>query len=285
MSKTITVFGGANMDILGMPGSALRLRDSNIGRVLLRPGGVGRNVACHIAALGEACVLMTAFGQDDLSEPLKASCVSAGVDISAARTVPDARTGVYLCLHDETGDMLAAVNDMAVADALTPDYAASCLPRINSSALCVVDANPPAETVEYLARNAAVPLLMDPVSCAKLDRVLPVLSCLDAIKPNIHEAMALTGCRTARECAQALLRQGVKRAFISLGAEGLCCADDQGITLLPVEHPSEAAKTGAGDALCAGLAVAMAHGEPTLECAKFGMAHAARYLQSEEETP
>ena len=36
----IAVFGGANMDILGMPAGELRLRDSNVGRVILRPGGV-----------------------------------------------------------------------------------------------------------------------------------------------------------------------------------------------------------------------------------------------------
>ena len=41
----ITVIGGANTDIGGGPAAPLRLHDSNPGTVVLRPGGVGRNIA------------------------------------------------------------------------------------------------------------------------------------------------------------------------------------------------------------------------------------------------
>lgn len=279
MSK-ITVFGGANMDILGMPQDELRLRDSNIGRIVMRPGGVGRNIAQHAARFGAACTLLTVFGDDSLSDALRAACRREGIDISHALNAHGAAC-TYLSVHDGEGDMLVAVNDMALAARLSPAYAAEALPVIDQSDLCVLDANPPAETLRYIAQHTRAPLLMDPVSCAKIDRAQAVLPYLAAIKPNIHEARALTGCHAAQDCARKLIKMGARRAFVSLGAEGLCCADDQQCVLLPVEHPSSAVKTGAGDALCAGLAVALAAGEGTLASAQYGMRCAERFLSQQ----
>ena len=282
MAIRISVFGGANMDILGVPEGELRLRDSNIGRVILRPGGVGRNIAEQIVRLGGRCALFTVFGTDSLADMLCASCARLGIDITHALTAEGA-TCVYLCLHEESGDMLAAVNDMRLTRLLTPDYAKKNMDRINAADLCVLDANAPVETVRYIAENAAVPLFMDPVSVAKLDRARAVLPRLAAIKPNILEARALTGCQDAAECANALVRGGAQKAFVSLGAEGICCADHTGCRTIPVRRPSAAVKTGVGDALCAGLAMALAAGENTWECAEYGMRCAADFLENEEE--
>ena len=270
------------MDILGMPQGALSLRDSNPGHIVLRPGGVGRNIAQRIAALGTGCTLLTVFGTDTLADTLCAACAKEGIDIAHALTA-EGSTCVYLCVHDAEGDMLTAINDMALTRALTPAYAEASLPVINASALCVLDANPPTQTLLTIARQAEVPLLMDPVSMAKLHRARPLLAYLAAFKPNIHEARSLTGRTTAQDCAKALVAMGVGRAFVSLGEEGLCCADAGMCAVLPVQRQSAAPKTGAGDALCAGLAVAMAAGESTLECAKFGMRCAAEFLQQVEE--
>ena len=277
----ITVFGGANMDILGMPAGELRLRDSNIGRVILRPGGVGRNVAEQIAAGGEHCTLFTVFGNDPMADALKQDCRKKGIEISHALTEAG-NTCVYLCLHDETGDMLAAVNDMALTEKLTPAYAEMVMDEINQARLCVLDANPPVETVRYIAEHATAPLLMDAVSCAKLDRVRAVLPHLTAIKPNLMEARMLTGQKDPLDCSKALLEQGVQRVFISLGAEGLCCADRNLCRILPVKQLNDAPKTGAGDALCAGLAIALSQEEKTLQCAEYGMQCAADYLLNRE---
>ena len=278
----IAVFGGANMDILGMPQGELRLRDSNIGHIELRPGGVGRNIAEQVVRLGAECTLLTVFGTDAMADTLCAGCARLGIDISHALTA-EGSTCVYLCVHDAAGDMLAAINDMGLMGALTPAYARQCMDVINGADVCVLDANPAAETLAEIVRLAAVPVLLDPVSIAKLERVRPLLPFLTAIKPNIHEARALTGCQTAEECARALVQAGVRKVFVSLGAEGLCCADETVCTVLPVKRPSEAAKTGAGDALCAGLAVALAAGEHTIACAEYGMRCAEAFLQQVEE--
>ncbi|MBQ7454950.1 MAG: carbohydrate kinase family protein [Clostridia bacterium] len=278
----IAVFGGANMDVLGFPQGEARLRDSNIGRVRFRPGGVGRNIAEQICALGCRCELLTAFGADLAGQALRAACEQAGIGIAHA-LLTDGPSCVYLCVHDAAGDMLTAVNDMGLTARLDADYVRRVLPVIDASALCVLDGNPPAETLALIAANTRAPLLMDPTSVAKLDRAKAVLPRLAAIKPNIHEARALTGCQSAADCAKALVKMGAKRVFVSLGGEGLCCADAQGCFTLPVKERLTVPATGAGDALCAGLAVALANGEKTRTCAEEGMRAAASFLKRKEE--
>ena len=273
----IAVFGSANMDILGMTRDQLLLRDSNIGTVVLKPGGVGRNIASRICEHGAECMLFTAFGSDVLAEGLKAECRRLGMDISGSLTLPG-RSNVYLCVHDETGDMLTAINDMGLMDALTPEYAAAIMEQINACDLCVLDANLSEETLAYAASHATVPLLMDAVSCAKARRALAAMPYLTGFKPNIYEAQLLTGCEKPEDCAEKLLQLGVKRVFISLGEDGVYYADAQERGRIPVEKISSAPKTGAGDALCAGLAVALANHESTRACAEYGMRSAAKYL-------
>lgn len=273
----IAVFGSANMDILGMTDDQLLLRDSNIGTVVLKPGGVGRNIASRICENGAECMLFTAFGSDVLAEGLKAECKRLGMDISGALTV-EGRSSIYLCVHDETGDMLTAINDMALMQELTPAYAQSIMPLMNACDLCVLDANLSEETLLCAASHAKVPLLMDAVSCAKARRALVAMPYLEGFKPNIYEARLLTGCEKPEDCAQKLLQMGVKRVFISLGEDGVCYADKDECGCIPVKRISDAPKTGAGDALCAGLAIALANHESTRACAEYGMRSAAQYL-------
>ncbi|MBQ1946065.1 MAG: bifunctional hydroxymethylpyrimidine kinase/phosphomethylpyrimidine kinase [Clostridia bacterium] len=273
----IAVFGSANMDILGMTRDQLLLRDSNIGTVVLKAGGVGRNIASRICEHGAECMLFTAFGSDVLAEGLKAECRRLGMDISGSLTLPG-RSNIYLCVHDETGDMLTAINDMGLMNALTPEYAATIMDQINACDLCVLDANLSEATLAYAASHATVPLLMDAVSCAKARRALVAMPYLTGFKPNIYEAQLLTGCEKAEDCADKLLELGVKRVFISLGEDGVYYADATERGRIPVEKISSAPKTGAGDALCAGLAVALAHHESTRACAEYGMRSAAKYL-------
>lgn len=275
----IAVFGGTNMDILGSPAGQLLLRDSNIGSVELRPGGVGRNIADRLVQSGADCTFLTVFGSDWAAELLRADCQKRGIDVSHALSA-QGNSCVYLCVHDETGDMFTGINAMALTEKLTGEYALSQMKVINGASLCVLDANVPAETLRVIAENARVSLLMDTVSCAKAERALQIMPYLTAIKPNIYEARLLTGCEDPCDCAKKLVGMGAKMAFVSLGEDGLCCADQTQCQIIPVSKKSSAAKTGAGDALCTGLALALADGKDMIACAQAGMASAAAFLES-----
>ena len=174
--------------------------------------------------------------------------------------------------------MALAVNDMAAMERLTPDVLSPLLPQINGYDGCVLDTNLSAEALAFLASHAAIPLLLDPVSCQKAPRVLPILPRLAAIKPNRMEAQALTGEADPAQAARALLGMGVKNVFISLGGDGVYYANAQAHGLQPALPLPAAPLTGAGDALCAGLMRALLNGKDIQACAQEGVQSAYQAL-------
>lgn len=278
---TVTVIGGMNLDFLGVPDGALVPRDSNPGRVILRPGGVGRNIAFHLRRLGGEARLITALGQDQHARMLADACRRQGIDLSlSVRT--DRPCPVYLCIHDEQGEMVAAVSDMDALTCLTPDQIAVRAAAINAGDACVLDANLPAETLRAAAQKISVPLIADPVSTAKAPRLRDILPHLTAVKPNQLEAAALTGESRPELAAEALLKMGVKNVFISLGREGVYFAGGRERGLMPAPALPAVPLTGPGDALCAGLTMALIQGKSPRECARLGCQAAYDALMNAE---
>ena len=269
----ITVVGGMNLDLLATPSSPLLSRDSTPGHITVRAGGVGRNIAARLSRWGVQVSLITALGGDERAEWLERLCRQDGIDLSAALTT-DRPAPCYLCIHDYRGDMALAVNDMSAMDCLTPERMTERMDAVNAADGCVLDANLPAATLLLIARRATVPLILDPVSCAKAGRARDILSRLAAIKPNALEAEALTGQRNVEFAAQTLIGQGVRNVFISLGAEGVyfACREEKGY--LPALPLPALPATGAGDAFCAGLTLALLQGQGARSCAEAGLAAA-----------
>ena len=284
-ARRVTVVGGANTDICGRPAQALIRRDSAPGQVSVRHGGVGRNIACDLARLGLRTRFVTALGDDGFGASVREGCRSCGVDMSLTRTVPGARSPVYLYLSDEKGEMDAAVSDMEVMAALTPAYLRAQLGEIDDADAVVLDGNLPAETIAFLCENLRAPIVADPVSTAKALRFAPVLGRLAAIKPNLLEARALTGKQSPEDCAEALLRSGVGSVFLSLGARGLLAASGEERVLLPCEKAELVSATGAGDAATAAVVWAMVRGLDLAAAARAAVTAGAIAAASEEASP
>ena len=273
----IAVVGGVNLDILGFPRGVFRPRDSLIGRVRFACGGVGHNIAAQAVRTGADVSLYTVTGDDWQSEWLRQACLEEGIRLDhAARLRGPSST--YLAIHNEDGDMLAAVNDMALLDSFTPDLLDAMLPYINAADVCALDANLPEESLAHLAEGAAVPLVCDPVSDEKAARIVPLLPRLTALKPNLQEARAMTGMDTPEACARHFLAAGTKMAFISLGKDGLYFADAHTQGYLRPTALSTRPQTGAGDALAAGITAGVAQRLSAGECAALGMKTVSAYL-------
>ncbi|MGN0800964.1 MAG: carbohydrate kinase family protein [Candidatus Faecivicinus sp.] len=283
----VAVVGAANVDIGGFPSGRAVAGDSNPGRVRLSMGGVGRNIACNAARLGLQAELITALGGDLYADMICADCARAGVGLTHALSFPGESTSTYLFIADAGGDMSWAVNDMAIHDRMTVAQLEPLMPALRGAALVVLDANLPEETLAHLARSVDAPVIADCVSAAKAGRLRGALPCLDAIKPNRIEAGLLTGIdvvdeASARRAAEKLLELGAKRVFLTLGAQGVCCADGHGMLRLsgvPVQMKNA---TGAGDAFTAALAWAKLKELTLEETALAGMAAAAIAVESLE---
>jgi pseudouridine kinase len=276
--RPILVIGGMNMDILGVPDTGFSLRDSNSGQVLFQPGGVGRNIAQSLAALGAQVELMTVLGNDSHAATLTARCEAQGIGLRYALRIPE-KSCVYMAIHDSKGDMAAAINDMRAMRRLTAQSLKNALPPDAFSA-CVLDANLSEEALIAAVQHVRAPFIADPVSCAKAGRLRVILPRLTALKPNLREAQHLTGKKTAEESALVLLDTGLRQVYISLGINGLYYASHEDRAYLAALPAPHAPATGAGDAMVAGLSFAIAQGRTIRESALFGRECAARHLEA-----
>lgn len=255
----IAVLGGANLDITGASASRLVMRDSNIGAVTLSAGGVGRNIAENLARMGFETELVTAVGDDLAADVIRKSCLESGVSLAHALTLRGVPSGAYLCINDFDGDMAVGVNQTRPMAFLTPEFLEGALPKALEGALALcVDANLAPESMRYVAGSVDVPITADAVSAAKCMNLLPLLPRLHTFKPNAMEAMALTGADSVEAAARALVSLGVKRVFITLGANGIYYTDGAESGTAPAERAEVVNTTGAGDAAMAALTAAAA---------------------------
>lgn len=251
--EAAAVIGGLNMDIWGRPDAALTLRDSNPGSVRMTPGGVGRNIAHNLSLLGLPVSLVAALGDDLIGRALSEACLALGLDLSHARILPGAHSSTYLFVTGADGDMAVAISDMDVCEALTPEYLEAQLPWLQRFRAVVLDANLTEESLDLLCRACRAPLYADTVSAAKAPRLLPRLGALRALKTNLLEAEVLTGLSDPARAAEALVRSGADRVFVSLGAEGMIAAERGRCLHLPVYDTAVVNTTGAGDAAAAAI--------------------------------
>ena len=255
----VAVVGGVNMDIGAVSAGALVARDSNPGHVTTSLGGVGRNIAHNLCLLGQQTAMVTVMGDDDFGRRVQENARDIGL----------------------------AVNDMAIYDRMTPDFLRQRLDFINGADLVVLETNLPEESIRWLCDNCKAPILADPVSTIKAEKLRPVLGKLAALKPNRLEAELLSGMsiRTREDAAQAarkLLDTGLGTVFISLGAEGIYAADRSGDTAwVPCARCTVANATGGGDAVAAALAARMVRGDSLAETARWAVGAGALACEAE----
>ncbi|MDF1541977.1 MAG: PfkB family carbohydrate kinase [Anaerosomatales bacterium] len=285
----VTVIGGANTDIVGVPGNGLSMYDSNPGRVTVSAGGVGRNVAENLARLGLQVTLLTAFGDDANGRARRAECEDAGIDVRSAACPAGVPGPVYLAVLNAWGDLVVAVNDMRALEAIGPAEIAVALEGLSPQDALVLDANIGTESLtrarELMPDTA---LFLECVSSAKAPRLAGLLDGAAAIHANVLEATALTGeafeqsVQGAARGADALVALGVGAAYVSAGEYGVAyaTAGSRGTFGPPVDTVVNA--TGAGDAFMAGIVASTLAGHDPRACTGFAVACAAITLGSED---
>lgn len=263
-AQPVTVIGGANVDIQGKPVAELLMADSNPGHVKTSLGGVGRNIAENLTRLGMPTRLVTAVGDDKEGLMVMDNARELGMDMEDTIVSNKDRTSIYLYILDEVGEMVTAVADMDVVKRLTPNHLRKLLPKLENSPYVVLDANLPADSIQFLAENLKeTRLIFDPVSVAKSTKIKGILNRFYALKLNRLEAQSLTGMpiTTKEEAALAakylVEEQGVAKVFITLGKDGVCYRDKEGSIMEPGLPVKVENATGAGDAFTAAMVYAM----------------------------
>lgn len=254
----VVVIGAANTDIGGTPYKPLIPGDSNPGVIKMSYGGVGRNIAHNLSKLGVDVELVTAAGDDTLGLEMLKNCEMIGVDTSLSVVVPGASSSVYLFINDEEGEMELALSHVDIVNNITPEYIESISDVINQAAVAVADCNLSQETLFKLKEICEVPLYVDTVSVSHADKIKGHLDGIDTLKPNLLEAEFLSDMKIESEyecleAARALIDQGVRRVFISMGPDGMLAADKDHAFMVDRYPVHVKCTTGAGDSAMAAI--------------------------------
>jgi len=281
------VVGGVNVDIGGRSHSRLVAADSNPGKVSISLGGVGRNIAHNMSLMGVDVKMLTALGEDVYGNRIAASCTELGIDASRALRVADCATSTYLYIADQEGEMALALSDMEICERITPAYLTANQQVLQNAQVIVADTNIPVETLVYLAENCTAPIFCDPVSTIKAEKLRPILGKIHTLKPNRLEAELLSGViirekQDAETAAKALLEKGVQRVFISMGADGVCAANEKEILWFSNIPGQMVSTTGCGDAFMAALVWAYMQDMTLEETALAGLAAGSIAMESAE---
>ncbi|MFY0545743.1 carbohydrate kinase family protein [Brevibacillus sp. H7] len=280
------IVGGANVDVKGESTSKLLLGTSNPGTVTMTAGGVARNVAEHLARLGEEVLLYALIGEDADGEWLKQTTAKSGVATNGMIRVAGQRTGRYLGIHDSNGELITAVADMAVNEAWDESAIQAGLRQLTHAAGMFVDANLPKHVLErfiHEAKRLGVKIVADPVSVKKAEKWKGMLDGLYLMAPSIDETEVLIGTRIKSQgdiekAAARLLEQGVQHVMITCGTKGVYLRSSGESAWLPSPKAAVRDVTGAGDAFTAGVMFAHRLTGSLTEQAAYGLALAGLVL-------
>jgi pseudouridine kinase len=286
----VLVIGAAGLDIKGRTYVPLQTATSNPGQIRNSFGGVGRNLAENLARLEVETVLLTAVGDDASGDLIMAQCSAAGVNMRHTLQVEAARTGTYMTILDEHGDLALAVSDYDIMQQISSDYVESRRHLFEAAQLVVIDLNlapVTIDTITALCQLYAVPLCVEPTSVAHTAKIQHMLKSVYLMTPNVAEAQVLVQSTVADAeqgilVARDIVRQGVETVAVTLGALGVAYAnaESSGHIDVPIMQVTDA--TGAGDALSAGLIFGIVHDMALDEAIRLGIAAARLTLQSSE---
>jgi pseudouridine kinase len=283
----VCVIGGSNVDIQGFPERELIYRDSNVGRVKISLGGVGRNIAENLVRMGVNTHLISVVGDDVYGRRILEEAQQTGLDMEDSLILQGERTSTYLSILDHAMDMVLAINDMEAMDRMTLEFIKSKRQVIENAALCVLDTNLPASVLEYaLTAFQDTVFFLDTVSTVKARKARDLIGRVHTVKPNRLEAEILSGIPIRDEAdlekaARILCGKGVANVFVSLGEQGLFWSNGEVSRIAKAPKVKIANATGAGDAAMAGLALGYLRGKNIDETAKLAVAASVIALSSE----
>lgn len=277
----VLVVGGALADIVAQgrrlpgPGEAV------LGKKGLElNGGKGVNQAVGAARLGATAALVGAVGEDPRGDRILVGLAAEGVDVGHVVRLVDLETGVSLICVDDDGQkqIMTVPGASAHASRDVVEDARELFPRAR---VVLVNLELPDEAVYAaiaLAQRAGATVVVDPAPVRSIPR--EVMRFVDVIRPNAREAAVLTGVEvtdvhSAREAAHALMEQGAGSAVVAAGDVGNLAVWRDAEQLFPRIPLRALDVTGAGDAFCAALSVALAEEAKLEESCRFATAAAA----------
>jgi len=277
----IAVVGSANIDLTTFadrfpkPGETIFGQSFNLGF-----GGKGANQAVAARLCGADVFMVARVGSDLFGPATIENFRKQGIDATYVKQVQGVSSGVAPIFVEPSGQNRILVVKGA-NDEIKPADVDAAGDMLKSVDCIVLQFEIPVETVYYtiaFARKHGIRCILNPAPAQAVD--MAALKELDYFVPNEHEAETITGVPVktvddARSCAEKLLAGGIRRAIITLGANGALLAGSEGsehVAAFPVNCIDS---TGAGDAFIGSFAVFLGEGIPEKEAVRRANLYAA----------
>jgi ribokinase len=262
----IVVVGSANVDLTTFTDRFPRAGETVFGeRFQLGFGGKGANQAVAAALCGARVSMVARVGDDLFGPPTIGNFESRGVDASHVWITPGMASGVAPIFVNSAGENRILVVKGA-NDCLLPRDVDAAAGLLRQADCIVLQLEVPLETVYYalrFARQQGICSILNPAPGQPLD--LQEIAKADYVIPNETEAEELSGrsvrnLEEARACTAHLLRLGLRRVIVTLGANGALRAGPDQVEHLAGHRVNAVDTTGAGDAFIGSFACFLAQG-------------------------
>ena len=284
MQGKIVVIGSTNTDMtafadkMPLPGETVLGNDFVMG-----PGGQGANQAVAAKRLGGDVFFICKVGYDIFGENTIRHFQEEGLDISGVMK-SNKPSGVALITVDRDAE-----NCIVVAPGANCDYSEQDIIRfrdvIEGCDILLMQLEIPVPAVVEAARigyEKGKTVVLNPAPACELPE--EIFKYLTIIVPNENELEKITGQsvtdeKTATVAATSLIDKGVGSVIVTMGSKGSVIFD--GGTPVKVEALKVDAvdTTGAGDAYCGALCVALSEGKDLKEAAVFATKASALSVQ------
>ncbi|MDY3908060.1 MAG: carbohydrate kinase family protein [Candidatus Enterosoma sp.] len=280
----VLVVGASNVDYVALSNNKLIRKDSNIGKLNITFGGVGRNIVENLAILEDDVSFITFLGNDSFGKELRKDLESINVKIYSPNKKE--RTSSYLAVLDSNGDMDVAICDTEIIDKSTVEDIEPFDDVISEFTSIVLDANINSKIIDHIFKEYSdKKILVEAVSANKVKRYEKYLDKIYLFKSNVLEAKHLLNLYDAEPMllAKRLMERGVKNVVITDGGKPVIIGENNEVVFVtpkPIEKIISA--SGAGDSLFAGLIHGLINGASLVESVAFGIKVSQMTLMVEE---
>ncbi|MBS9784576.1 MAG: winged helix-turn-helix transcriptional regulator [Oceanivirga sp.] len=274
----ILIIGACNIDIQGFPNENFELYNSNIGKINITHGGVGRNVAINSNKLIQNTKIITVLSENSQGQDILNSLKKENIDVEDV-LISKKPMSTYLSIFDNKSEMISAIADMDLINELTPEFLTTKIKSIHKAEIIALDTNISQESLIFIAKNkqSSQKIVIDTVSAEKAIKVLPILNKIDILKTNKIELEAITNTKlknikSIKEACKSLINKNVKKIFVTLGENGVIYADQKKIVKITNPKNIEVKDVnGAGDIFTSALIFA--------ELSKLNMDNMTKFAQ------
>ncbi len=256
----ILVIGACNIDIQGFPTETFELYNSNVGKINITHGGVGRNIAVNSNKLIKNTKFITVLSNDSQGQDILTTLKNEEIDTNDI-LISKKPMSTYLSIFNNKNEMLSAIADMDLINELTPNFLEEKIEVIKKADIIVLDTNIPQESLVYIANNKQdhQKIIIDTVSAEKSKKIIPILDKIDVLKTNKIELEAITNknlknIKNIKLACKSLLEKKLNKVFVTLGENGIVFGDHKKITKIANPKNIEIVDVnGAGDIFTSAL--------------------------------